>query len=144
VDPKETVAQELASDPAPRLPKSSKLITFEQHANWITDESVRAAFVRVAQCFTSENDDRSDWVLANVKGEHVAVHYKGEYLIHLWARRGYFYAGFEIDGQARRIRIDATNLASQMPLIERDCRTLMATVDTNTAIPAEFTWRSAK
>jgi acetolactate synthase regulatory subunit len=145
VEPRDTLGQGIAEDPAPRAAKASRLITYRDHRDWMLDLRVREAFDRIAHCFLDRSEDRSEWLLANVKGDHVAVHYKGEYLVHLWARRNYFHAGYQVIGKSSWIKVEASNSAEVLQTIERDCRQMLAIVDDRlaTAIPPAFAWRSA-
>ncbi len=145
VPPRETMEQGVDDDPAPSAAKTSKLVTFRQHADWIVDRGLREAFHRIAHCFTEPGDERSDWVWPNVKGDHVAVHYKGEYLIHLWARRNYFYAGYQLNGNSQWVKFNAANRDQELAAAERDCQRLLSVVDARfaEAIPTGFSWRTA-
>jgi len=146
VEPRDTLGQNIVEDPAPRAPKISRLITIRDHRNWMVDPKLREAFDRIAGCFLDDgSEDRSEWVLANAKGDHVAVHYKGEYLIHLWARRNYFHTGYQVNGKSQWLKVDAANYSEALQTIERDCRQMLAIVDGRlaAAIPMAFAWRTA-
>jgi hypothetical protein len=145
VKPQDTLPQEVAEDSPQRTVKSSRLMTFAEHRDRINDLELRDAFSRIAQCFIDPSDARSEWVLANAKGSHVAVHYKGEYLIHLWSKRNCFYAGYQVEGKSPWFKFEAGKQFDALRSVEHDCQKMLATVDTKLfrAIPQEFNWRTA-
>ena len=91
VDPEETLSTDVTDAPSPDAGKFSQLYSFSDHRDYINKSpTLRDAFERISLFLTDADDKRRDWILRNVKGSHIAVHYKGEYLIHLWAKRQYF------------------------------------------------------
>jgi len=103
--------QGVKEDSGPTTLKQSQFVDFRSHhVDYITDEELRNAFCQFANCFLSESDPNREWIYVNPKGEHVAVHYKGEYLICLWARRHKFVAQWGLDGKRHHITRDDWHL----------------------------------
>lgn len=144
VPPAETLADGLEEEPTPATAKASGLYSLADHRDYLRSPDLRSAYQTVAGCFLDSTDKRSEWLLANVKGSHIALHYKGEYLIHLWAKQNYFYVGYDLGAQPRWIKVAADNLATALPTIQRDFEQLLAVADNKLArvIPADFHWQS--
>lgn len=83
---------EVERDEGPSI-KRSGLHRLTHHASWIREKGLQDMFNEAANCFLDPGDERYDWVVTNVKGQYVAVHYKGEYVMGLSVRR----SGFSIN-----------------------------------------------
>jgi len=93
-------------------------------------------------------DLRFDWVIENPKSDHVAVHYKGVYVIYFFVRRNSFDVGYTPPGsEGVRYSIGpgeqdpqkVLDIArAQLPLILED----IDKQDESHGIPRDFTWRS--
>src|SRR5207253_10524430 len=76
-----------ATEPPPRSSRMSQFVRVEEHRNYLRSPVLQGAFEQLANCFLDATDSRREWVYVNPKTAHVAVHYKGEYIICLWARQ---------------------------------------------------------
>jgi hypothetical protein len=117
--------------------KQSGLYSLAEHAEYIQDQSVRDAYLQIARCFLQDQDPRRKWLVQNPKGEHIAIHYKGEYRIHLWARRAYFYVGYTLKSQERYTKVNANNL-SELSVIKAEVAELLDEIDER--VSCDFVW----
>jgi len=91
------------------LKKSSCLYSLNDHVSYIQGDYLQQKFMDVVNCFLDESDVRRDWLIHNPKSQHLAVHYKGEYVLDLWARRSSFIVGYtDHSGIRREAPVDAT------------------------------------
>jgi hypothetical protein len=97
----ETLASEVNSKDDSRIEKRSALVVLQERINYV-DPSLRCEFEKASWLFLDDEKQRQ-WVVRNPKGDHIAVHYKGVYVVHLWPRRKYFYLG--VGGSSHKISI---------------------------------------
>jgi hypothetical protein len=88
----------VAGNQAKGAGRHSALFCLEDHIDYIRDAEMKEAFKLFTRCFLDEASIDCQWVYANPKSKHVAVHYKGEYLIALWAKRKQFFVQYDQKG----------------------------------------------
>ena len=85
VKPEELVTHENLSEDAKTLLKYSKLWLEE---DWIQgcEPDLVSEYRKWSNCLMDESDARCKWVTKIFKGRHIAIHYKGEYIIWLYPK----------------------------------------------------------
>ncbi|NLY00632.1 MAG: hypothetical protein GXY83_31430 [Rhodopirellula sp.] len=124
--------------------KHSRLTTLKEHREYLATEELQAAFDRIAACFLQKDDERLDWVLCNPKGQHVAIHYKGHYIIWVFVQKHSFDVGYGKAGGpslSRRVTRESPVLPPEM---EAKVLEIVAEIDGDMGcdIPPGFNWRS--
>ena len=115
-----------------------------QHRGNLSTEGLRIAFDRIADCFLQKDDKRLDWVLCNPKGQHVAIHYKGQYIIYVFVHKHSFDVGYgKVGGQSISFRV-----TEELPVLptkmEANVHAMIEEIDRQmeSDIPPSFDWRS--
>lgn len=124
--------------------KHSRLVTLAEHRDYLSTEELRTAFDRIAACLLQEDDQRLDWVLCNPKGEHVAIHYKGQYIIWVFVHKHSFDVGYGTVGE-QSISLRVTEELPVLPVeMEADVHAIVEKIDRQmeSDIPPNFNWRS--
>lgn len=128
----------------PSAVKNSTLWRLSDHRDYLLDDALKQAFTDVTALFTEPQNDRAQWILVNPKGDHVAVHYKGEYITSISVRRQYFVLAYgSEDGQVPWKQIKVTG--GELGRLSDIKREILATMDRtdkelSSSIPAGYKW----
>lgn len=133
---------EPAEEVTVKAAKRSGLYTVADHSSRILDEELRNFYCAIANCFLDPTEARFSWVFQNPKGSHLAIHYKGIYIAHLWAKRRSFRVGFGRYESEFDQTISRSNLPEHGEFITRNIGALLNRIDEEkSAIPLGFSWQ---
>lgn len=123
--------------------KHSKLVRLGEHRDYLSTAELQNAFDRIVDCFLQKDDERLEWVFQNPKSQHVAIHYKGQYIIYIFVHKHSFDVGYPragTPGAEARINAESPGLP---PNMETDVRAKLDEIDRQmeSDIPPGFNWR---
>lgn len=132
-------------DAATPVFKHSYLTTVNKHKEWLCS-TLHSAFDELCNLCLPPGDPRRSWILMNPQGDHIAIHYKGIYVLHLFVRKHWFYVGYDLPNKQNireRISLAEGNQDDVLAEARRNLPLVLQAIDdqdVQRGIPADFTW----
>lgn len=106
--------------------KHSSLVSIQEWVDYI-DDSLKPLLADLASGFSIPERER--WLVANPKSRHIAIHFKGTYVLFVFPYVNRLEIGYDMPDGTRKSSVifaNAPNLSSERQIIERDLATICA------------------
>jgi hypothetical protein len=130
------------AEDTPVVVKHSRFNTLQEHRGWLSAD-LHAAFDELRRLCLEPGDRRLSWVVENVKGDHIAIHYKGIYVLYLQVRTKWFHVGYEWPNGGRAEKVGIAEQTRVLEQARTDLPFLLQSIDAQDevrGIPSYFDW----
>lgn len=129
---------------APAVYKHSWLVTIDYHRSRLRVE-LQPAFDELRRLCLPPGDPRLEWIIENPKGGHVAIHYKGHYVLYFFVQKNSFDVGYAAPGESAvpvRVGTGWRDALSVLAEARTQLPDILTKIDAMGEIPPGFTWGS--
>jgi hypothetical protein len=135
------MSDDATQDTGERRPRASELQTIGDKTAKFSPEK-QLAFTQLTECFMHSTDPRRPWLSVVVKAGHVAVHYKGQYILWIFVGVRSFNGGYKF-GKISGLFSDRDMLTG---LIVSEVGEVLAQIDEQFKgrIPPDFDWNNCR
>jgi hypothetical protein len=131
------------AEDTPSVFKHSRLNSLPQHRDWLRSD-LHAAFDELRRLCLRPHDRRATWIVENVKGGHIAIHYKGNSVMWFFVWRNWFDVGYILPkGQSVKERVSIAEQTRVLEQARAHLPLLLESIDAQDelrGIPSNFDW----